>query len=898
MNAIGQEFFFSSTRAGLFWFDDISYIQNSCVLTYYSQGSGNVTDPIWDIVPVGTGTIAAFDQAKSMVVQNGHSVTQDVPSISLTDFMLDAGGSYVPTAPSNVMRLIGNAEVNDNNFGPLVMEWDAWMATNSVSGGDIELTSGISNGGGVDFTANSLSIIDELAINEGGTFDLNGNGLILVSEANGTGRIADLSNGILANASNTTMQRYIPAGVTNWRSIGSPIAGQTLQDLDDDFFTAGFTGSDYPLFYTNNDPMQPLWPSIRGYDETNAGALILDGLEGPADVTVPMGVGEGFVAWSGDNFVSTNEFTIDFTGTPNTGFINIPMDYTSTGDIAVDGWNLVSNPLPSPINFGSMILGADVEDVYYVYDPIAGNNAAWNETLGISIPSGSLNGNIQSSQGFWLHAIGPSNNAAVTESAKVSEPLAGGLFGGSQTQNIDMLRLEISSGMNSYFDEAVIAFHAGTSSFESSDMKKFIFNNGVSPQIATESADGVTMALNDWGAFSTDISIPVQVDVPISGTYTITAFDAQSVLGMTCLVLEDMITGTTTTISEGVTYSFYADANTAASPARFVLHASAPAELATTEVLCAGGATGEATITNPTSTVWNVEWIDQNGSIIQTQTVANGTVSITGLTAGEYTVNVSGGCGNLTNEFIIDEPGNLAAMSSVLDATCSSVNDGSIDLTPMGGVAPHTYLWSNGSTDEDQLNIGSGMYDVLVTDANGCEFEETGIIVSADDNPVAVASASSLQVLVGEVIQFTNQSTGAISQEWDMGDGTIYPDFEVSHAYALPGNYVVTLVVDLFGCQSVTTIDIEVSTSTSVQETDASSISAFMQGENMVITWTEAGYTGQLYNLTGAVVGERMQFNGSNGTAVIGMHGKARGVYLLNLTNGADVRTIRVPLFR
>ena len=43
------------------------------------------------------------------------------------------------------------------------------------------------------------------------------------------------------------------------------------------------------------------------------------------------------------------------------------------------------------------------------------------------------------------------------------------------------------------------------------------------------------------------------------------------------------------------------------------------------------------------------------------------------------------------------------------------------NLIVTGGVTPYTYAWSNGSQAEDQFNLSTGNYEVVVTDAQGCE---------------------------------------------------------------------------------------------------------------------------------------------------------------------------------
>lgn len=52
--------------------------------------------------------------------------------------------------------------------------------------------------------------------------------------------------------------------------------------------------------------------------------------------------------------------------------------------------------------------------------------------------------------------------------------------------------------------------------------------------------------------------------------------------------------------------------------------------------------------------------------------------------------------------------------------TCNGLNDGSIDLSVNGTFGAVQYLWSNGSTEEDLINLSAGSYTVLVTDSKGC----------------------------------------------------------------------------------------------------------------------------------------------------------------------------------
>lgn len=52
-------------------------------------------------------------------------------------------------------------------------------------------------------------------------------------------------------------------------------------------------------------------------------------------------------------------------------------------------------------------------------------------------------------------------------------------------------------------------------------------------------------------------------------------------------------------------------------------------------------------------------------------------------------------------------------------ATCNGACDGTATVTPQGGTAPYTYLWSNGSTIASPTGLCAGTYTVTITDNNG-----------------------------------------------------------------------------------------------------------------------------------------------------------------------------------
>ncbi|CAN5225957.1 hypothetical protein BH09BAC5_BH09BAC5_10800 [soil metagenome] len=123
-----------------------------------------------------------------------------------------------------------------------------------------------------------------------------------------------------------------------------------------------------------------------------------------------------------------------------------------------------------------------------------------------------------------------------------------------------------------------------------------------------------------------------------------------------------------------------------------------------------------------------------NGTPPYNFTWSNGSTSqnIGNLTSGYYSVIISDSAGCILNDtFFIGEPSQLLInLSSPFTNTGYNISnhggsDGQIDLTVSGGTSPYSYLWNNGSTNEDLFNEVAGNYIVIVTDQAGCSATDT-----------------------------------------------------------------------------------------------------------------------------------------------------------------------------
>ena len=147
------------------------------------------------------------------------------------------------------------------------------------------------------------------------------------------------------------------------------------------------------------------------------------------------------------------------------------------------------------------------------------------------------------------------------------------------------------------------------------------------------------------------------------------------------------------------------------------------------DVKCFGESTGsvDASVSGGTAP-YTYSW--SNGSTNQ---------DLSGLAAGTYTLTVTdaNGC-TTTTQAVVGQPTALSAGATKVDAKCFNGTDGSVDLSVSGGTSPYTYLWSNNATTQDLSGVAAGVYNVTVTDANGCT-TTANAIVGQPSEPVAAS---------------------------------------------------------------------------------------------------------------------------------------------------------------
>ena len=180
---------------------------------------------------------------------------------------------------------------------------------------------------------------------------------------------------------------------------------------------------------------------------------------------------------------------------------------------------------------------------------------------------------------------------------------------------------------------------------------------------------------------------------------------------------------------------------------------------------------------------------------------------IENLEEGDYSVVVTNelGCSDMQS-FTLVKPDPLSTQVEVMGlANCYNPNGGSIDLEVEGGIGTYAYAWNNGAgIDQDPINLEGGMYEVVVTDANGCETIATAEIAADLEKPNAKIQAD--DIISCRTNELTLGSTGTsvgpeFFYEWTTTDGNIINMAnDLAPVINAGGTYQLIVTNNLNGC--------------------------------------------------------------------------------------------------
>jgi len=130
------------------------------------------------------------------------------------------------------------------------------------------------------------------------------------------------------------------------------------------------------------------------------------------------------------------------------------------------------------------------------------------------------------------------------------------------------------------------------------------------------------------------------------------------------------------------------------------------------------------------------------------------TEDLAGIGPGAYSVTVTDAhlCSEtFTNIVSITEPPEITVGSDKTDISCAGLSDGTIDITPAGGIPPYSFSWSGPASftsgEEDLTGLSAGSYSLTITDANLCTVIFPNLETIAEPPPIAAVYVSHQDVL-------------------------------------------------------------------------------------------------------------------------------------------------------
>lgn len=263
-------------------------------------------------------------------------------------------------------------------------------------------------------------------------------------------------------------------------------------------------------------------------------------------------------------------------------------------------------------------------------------------------------------------------------------------------------------------------------------------------------------------------------------------------------------------------------------------------------------------------------------------------------TTGDSTPTITVGSMAMTyGVSVMDANGCMSMDSATITTLASPVPNAGADVVVCEDGAPVTldagagytaYDWSNGDTTQMTMVSMSGMYDVIVTDTNGCEGEDT-VMVTINPNPDVDLGADTTVCQFD--LPFSLNAPAGSSYLWSTGATTQSIDVDTTAGLM---SYSVA-VTDSNGCVGGDTIDITIDVCPGIIGANLLQTQVYpnptQQFVNVKVNdLNTAALNIRVVDLNGRVVMEQSDDNhGSSVLLQLDLGQLARGMYYLHIEN-------------
>lgn len=739
-------------------------IDNSGSMTFggsvFCNGS-IVGDNTGEIIVNGSGTIQ-FNYGAGAAFSKVHYVGSSSPMTTSGDFTCSTSFSV-----SNIIVSIGSSSITLNgaiDFGVSAFRGSSSAAitiggSGSVSNLFVMDNSSINNASLLNFTLNRAGVtVPVYYMNIWGTLSatdgtLSCTGTTLKSDATSKSRVGVIgATGAISG--NLTIETFKNAGKTGWVNLcASGVTGKTMSNWNSSFAITCPTCPDGSIVNGS------AFTSIQAYDETAVtGSASAAGHYIPISaITDAINVNTGYWVFLGNGYPNSTAITIPLTGAVNTksasGSFNLTLSSSANTE---DGWNLISNPYPSPILVSQFISAAgasNIDNTLLAYDPDTDSN--------VPFTSSGSNSVIPMGQAFMVRAL--VNNVTVTPDENWKTPT---------NDNTGVLRSAANGNRNYYFNDFLLDLRPANTNLSVFSQAYFNFKQGATagfdngqdayyidgaidpatPRIYSSSNNEMWLR-NVLAPVNGTMSIPVTVYSGVAGTYSISPVNLDKLPAGSCVSLLDPSNNQSYNLMNGPAIINI----TASQPNRqFVLKIVANQVNLTSAVIgpvCKSDKNGIISAKASSNGSWNYKWIDdQSGQVIRTSLSQISGDTLPGVSAGVYRVEVykNGSCDNGTQHFTV-QPVNTEPIAMFSASQNEIFANSNVPVTFNNlSVGADFYLWNFGdgqnanTTHASHVFVNPGDYKIKLTAQNlACpEQSESSMTLKVKAAPVGFAENS------------------------------------------------------------------------------------------------------------------------------------------------------------
>jgi predicted esterase len=530
-----------------------------------------------------------------LMLDYGDALTLEKSSSDPVDIQIgnsSGGGLILNTGAifqvdNNNLSLTGNVAMNPNGeTGVIAMKGgDLTINTTSALSSTIafaetadsihNLTLSSANAGKFNLQ-NSVKVKNLVTLTKGELNSYSGN-LVLVSDKNGSARIGPLPSGAKITG-DIVYQRYMDGEGRIYRYIASPIKEFRVADIQNYIPVTGlFKGQ------SSGPGINSATPSLFYYNEPAGGWQSFPPEGGSNDDTLRIGKGYSIFVRE-----ATNPTTWEATGSPYQGNFAFPLTGGTLGQD--NGWNLLGNPYPAPIQWTGAADAKwnslqNVSNTVHVRENFGTEYRwrVWNGTTG-----NLANGIIAPGQSFWVQTTSNAPALSITENAKVTTD--GSFYRDDSTPEA----IEISMTNGTFTDETYIQL-ASTGSNRYTKAEDAVKQLNTYFNLSSRSEDSVALAINRISTDFCQQNIPLQIDNASNGGYALKFKGVDNTI--TKVYLKDIYLDKKVEITNGLVYSFAVTSSPLSKGSRFEIILDRPAVTSVTSMSASQGCESDPLIT-------------------------------------------------------------------------------------------------------------------------------------------------------------------------------------------------------------------------------------------------------------------------------------------------------------